>query len=190
MIGALTLALIGEGAANAGPAGVADYDGDGRTDMTYWRPSSGMWYVRTSRSNWDADFSRLWGTDGDIPLNDTDFDGDGDLDVVSLNNGWNRFTIWRQGAGGLSSAFETHPHSATQHPPDDGLALADVNGDGAVDVVSGATYGPLSVSYNATTNRGPIASAGCSSRAASSEDVTSSYSSAMTSVSRSSRLST
>jgi hypothetical protein len=37
-----------------------DYDGDGRTDLAVWRPSTGVWYIRGS-----APFG--WGMNGDVP---------------------------------------------------------------------------------------------------------------------------
>jgi hypothetical protein len=41
---------------------------DGRSDLVAWRPSTGVWYVRTSSSNFASSFSVTWGQGGDIPL--------------------------------------------------------------------------------------------------------------------------
>ena len=53
-----------------------DYDGDGITDMTVWRPSTGVWWTLNSSSNFATMTSSQWGLVGDIPLLG-DFDGDG-----------------------------------------------------------------------------------------------------------------
>ncbi len=56
----------------------ADFDGDGKTDLSVYRPSTGFWYALNSR---DASVSiQQFGLDGDIPTPE-DFDGDGKADL-------------------------------------------------------------------------------------------------------------
>lgn len=67
-------------------AQVADFDGDGRTDVSVWRPSDGNWHISQST----AGYARyVWGASGDqiIP---GDYDGDGKTDVA----------VWRPSTGG------------------------------------------------------------------------------------------
>jgi hypothetical protein len=45
-----------------------DYDGDGKTDMAIFRPSSGAWFILTSSTNFTTSLSYSWGTNGDIPI--------------------------------------------------------------------------------------------------------------------------
>lgn len=67
-----------------------DFDGDGATDMVVWRPNEvingvgrGRWHVLTSMSNFRSGFFvDDWGTNGDIPMPSSDFDGDGRADLV------------------------------------------------------------------------------------------------------------
>jgi hypothetical protein len=67
-----------------------DFDGDGATDMVVWRPNEvingvgrGRWHVLTSKSNFRSGFFvDDWGTNGDIPIPSSDFDGDGRADLV------------------------------------------------------------------------------------------------------------
>ena len=63
-----------------------DFDGDGTTDLTVFRPSLGSWFTLNSGSN---TFTAMnFGTNGDIPV-DGDFDGDSRTD----------FTVFRPGTG-------------------------------------------------------------------------------------------
>jgi glucose/arabinose dehydrogenase len=57
----------------------ADFDGDGKTDMSVFRPSNGVWYL-TDSSNSAFRF-RQFGLDGDIPAPE-DFDGDNITDIA------------------------------------------------------------------------------------------------------------
>jgi hypothetical protein len=58
-----------------------DFNGDGLTEISVWRPTNGYWYIR----NGDL---KQWGTSGDIPC-PGDFDGDGTTDLA----------IWRPSNG-------------------------------------------------------------------------------------------
>jgi len=40
---------------------VGDYNGDGRTDLVIWRPSTGTWWIRGQATT-------PWGLAGDQPL--------------------------------------------------------------------------------------------------------------------------
>jgi len=58
-----------------------DFDGAGGSDISVWRPSDGVWYVR-------GVMSQQWGQSGDIPVNG-DYNGDGTTDVA----------VWRPSNG-------------------------------------------------------------------------------------------
>ena len=57
---------------------MGDFDGDGRTDVSVYRPSEGVWYINSSRDGFGA---LRWGiaTDQIVP---GDYDGDGKTDVA------------------------------------------------------------------------------------------------------------
>ncbi len=56
-----------------------DFDGDGRTDVSVFRPESAVWYRINSSNN--SVFSRLFGASTDL-IAPADYDGDGRADVA------------------------------------------------------------------------------------------------------------
>lgn len=61
----------------------SDFDGDGKTDLSVFRPSEGNWYLNRSTTGFSA---VNWGISSDI-LTPGDFDGDGRADPAVFRNG-------------------------------------------------------------------------------------------------------
>ncbi len=60
------------------PRSWADFDGDGRTDLSVFRPSEGNWYVDRSTAGFSV---QQWGLPNDV-LTPGDYDGDGKADYA------------------------------------------------------------------------------------------------------------
>lgn len=76
-----------------------DFDGDGRGDVSVFRPSEGAWYISGSLSGFSAQFFGL-ATDKLAPA---DFDGDGKTDVAVFRDGF--WYIMRSSLGFTSVVF-------------------------------------------------------------------------------------
>ena len=100
-----------------------DYDGDGRTDMALFRPSTGEWLIINSLTGQLRTVP--WGTFGDQPAAG-DFDGDGKADLA----------VWRPSSslwfikGYITGAESTRVGDAVS----DQQAVGDYNGDHKTDL--------------------------------------------------------
>jgi hypothetical protein len=49
---------------------VVDFDGDGRTELAVYRPTTGEWFMRLSTAEYKVALYRLyqWGLVGDLPV--------------------------------------------------------------------------------------------------------------------------
>ncbi len=115
-----------------------DFDGDGRSDISVFRPSTGAWYLLNSNIGFTAS---VFGQSGD-KLVPADYDGDGKTDLAVFRNG--SWYIQRSTQGFYSLPFG----NSSQIP-----APADFTGDGRADIAvfvpaSGAWY-----MYDTTTGQ-------------------------------------
>ena len=65
-----------------------EYDGDGKTDLAVYRPSTGTWFIRHSSTGYATSASYQWGLSTDVPV-PGDFDGDAKTDLA----------VWRPSTG-------------------------------------------------------------------------------------------
>lgn len=116
--------------------GLGDINGDGRKDVII---KSGWWEAPEDRTqpNWKFHPANL-GVDCS-QMFVLDLDGDGDNDVISASA--HQYGIWwhEQISRGDSIAFTQH-EIFTEFSQSHGLTLADMNGDGHPDIVTGKRY--------------------------------------------------
>jgi hypothetical protein len=102
----------------------ADYDGDGKTDMAVWRPSTGQWCIVWSSgtgpgNNGHGADAFQWGAPTDIPLAGLDYDQDGKSDLVVYRpqtNQW--YFLLSSNLFQFNSSEFVHTFSPALQPPD------------------------------------------------------------------------
>ncbi len=117
--------------------GVGDVTGDGRADIVRSELANGG-HVYVNAGNGDGTFNAPVGSPAyEIPeaLTLADVDRDGRLDVVVGNGGWDAVSVLFQQPDGTLSAPSRTPAPYSSHYWPGALQAADVNGDGAPDLV-------------------------------------------------------
>ncbi len=104
----------------------ADFDGDGKSDISVYRPSDGNWYINQSSAGFNA---VSWGASAD-KLVPGDYDGDGKADtaVFRPNFADNTANFYILNSGGTN--FTSIPFGFADDIP----VSADYDGDGKADI--------------------------------------------------------
>jgi hypothetical protein len=141
--------------------GLGDVTGDGRTDVVasyggnrpasniavFAQTSGGVLGTATSDASYDVP----------QPVAVADLDADGRPDVITVHGGWQAVGVYHgQGAGALAPEdLYPIPYASSYNPQ--GLAIGDVNGDHAADVVIADSNNALVVLLNAHAPTVPAA---------------------------------
>ncbi|MGB7923464.1 MAG: Ig-like domain-containing protein [Pyrinomonadaceae bacterium] len=102
---------------------IADFDGDGKTDISVFRPADGYWHIFQSAEGIPT--AQQWGASGDKPA-PGDYDGDGKTDVAVFRPTDGNWYILRSS----DSSFIAQSWGLNADKP----VAADFDGDGKTDI--------------------------------------------------------
>jgi hypothetical protein len=111
---------------------LGDFDGDTKTDIAVYRPTTGVWWILKSSTNFTTSSSNQWGASTDVPVTG-DFDGDGKADPAVYRPSTGEWWILKS-----STSFTTNSVYQWGESTDIPVS-ADFDGDGKTDV---AVYRP------------------------------------------------
>jgi uncharacterized delta-60 repeat protein len=118
-----------------------DFDGDGKSDISVYRPSDGNWHVLNSGGSPSYSITN-WGNDTDLPT-PADFDNDGKTDIAVYRPSTGQWFI----INSLDSSFTIASWGTTGDKPNAG----DFDGDGKADV---SIYRPSNGTWYITRSGG------------------------------------
>jgi subtilisin-like proprotein convertase family protein len=104
---------------------VGDFDGDGVSEVTVFRPSTGTWFSRFSSTGFATSTSTQFGLNGDITVN-SDYDGDRRADQAVYRPSTGEWFILQSSTGIV--------RTASFGVPGDTPMPADYDGDGRTDL--------------------------------------------------------
>jgi hypothetical protein len=100
-----------------------DFDGDGKTDLSIFRPSNGQWWYQQSSNNNVKAFAFGTSTDKIVPA---DYDGDGKTDIAFFRPSTGEWFVLRSS----NNTFYAAPFGVSTDTP----APGDFDGDGKADL--------------------------------------------------------
>ena len=130
-------------------AGPGDFDGDGTSDISVYRPSTGTWFTLKSSSNFTTSTSVAFGLSTDVVV-PGDYDGDGKIDPAVYRPSTGTWYIANSSTGYATSTILSFGLSTDVPVP------GDYDGDGKVDPAvyrpSTGTWFALKSSTNYTSS--------------------------------------
>jgi hypothetical protein len=143
----LTIAGVTFTVFEAGRNNTGDMDGDGKSEIAIFRPSSGSWYILKSATSFTGGSGYAWGASTDIPVTG-DFDGDGKHDITVFRASTGHWFVLKSSTNFTTSLTYQWGGSGDKPVP------ADYDGDGKTDL---AVYRPSNGTWYVRTSNSEFA---------------------------------